>query len=28
VSLELLGELFPDGPVADRVPSLRPPVHE
>lgn len=26
-SLELLAELFPDGPVADRVPSLRPPGH-
>ncbi len=24
-ALELLGELFPDGPVADRLPTLRPP---
>lgn len=25
-ALELLGELFPEGPLADRVPSLKPPV--
>ena len=24
-ALELLGQLFPEGPVADRVPALRPP---